>query len=285
VQGPDPADGGTRTIRIAHISDLHCGSQYFVPNLLTRALVEVNDLAPDAVIVTGDLTGMGYRQEYREAREYLDSLECPNVLVVPGNHDSRNVGYVHFERLFAHRESVVELPGVVIVGVDSTEPDLDYGRIGRHRYPMIQAAFDQRPEHFKIFSLHHHLLPVPGTGRERNIVNDAGDLLEVLIGCGVNLVLSGHKHVPYVWRLEDLFVVNTGTVSTLRLRGDTKPCYNTVDIVGDRVTITRRYPFHGGDVIAEFDAAASTYVRHDLHVDRVTHEPPAPGGRGQPVER
>ena len=30
---------------------------------------------------------------------------------------------------------------------------------------------------------------------------DAGDLLEELIQSGVNIVLSGHKHVPYVWRL------------------------------------------------------------------------------------
>ena len=46
----------------------------------------------------------------------------------------------------------------------------------------------------------------------------------------VNLVLSGHKHVPYAWRLEDLFVVNAGTVSSLRLRGHTRPCYNIVEI-------------------------------------------------------
>ena len=54
-------------VRIAHLSDLHTGSQYFVPNLLDRTLVEVNDLAPDVVVVTGDLTNMGYRQEFREA--------------------------------------------------------------------------------------------------------------------------------------------------------------------------------------------------------------------------
>ena len=46
----------------------------------------------------------------------------------------------------------------------------------------------------------------------------------------VNLVLSGHKHVPYAWRLEDLFVVNAGTVSSLRLRGHTRPCYNIVEV-------------------------------------------------------
>lgn len=243
-----------RSCVIAHLSDLHTGSQYFVSNLLDRALVEVNDLNPDIVLVTGDLTSMGFRQEFREAREYLDRLVCPDVLVVPGNHDSRNVGYAHFDRLFATREPVIRKNGVTVVGVDSTEPDLDNGRIGRHRYPWIKAEFLKQPEDFKIFLLHHHLLPIPGTGRERNIVNDAGDVLEVLVECGVNLVLSGHKHVPYAWRLENMYVVNAGTVATLRLRGDTKPCYNVVEIQGDHVKISRRYPFHGGEIIVEFDA-------------------------------
>ncbi|MCZ7662248.1 MAG: metallophosphoesterase [Thermoleophilia bacterium] len=259
----------TRQARIVHFSDIHTGSQYFVPNLLNRTLVEINDLAPDVVVVTGDLTNMGYRQEFREAREYLDKLDCPHILVMPGNHDSRNVGYMHFEKLFSNRDSVIRRSGITLAGVDSTEPDLDYGRIGRHRYAWIRDTFAQSPGDFKIFCLHHHLLPVPGTGRERNVVYDAGDVLEVLIEAGVKLVLSGHKHVPYAWRLEDMFVVNTGTVSTLRLRGNTKPSYNVVEIQGEHVIITRNYPFHGGEVIVEFDADALTYTRHDFHLDRI----------------
>jgi Icc protein len=243
----------TRSCVIAHLSDLHLGSQYFVPNLLDRTLVEVNDLNPDIVVVTGDLTNMGYRQEFRDAREYLDRLTCDDVLVVPGNHDSRNVGYAHFERLFAQRETRISKRGVTLLGVDSTEPDLDYGRIGRHRYPWIRETFMDNPDDVKIFMLHHHLLPIPGTGRERNIVNDAGDVLEVLVECGVDLVLSGHKHVPYAWRLENMYVVNAGTVATLRLRGDTKPCYNVVEIRDEHVAVSRRYPFHGGETIVEFD--------------------------------
>ncbi len=266
-------DSKTRSLRIVHFSDIHCGSQYFVPNLLERTLVEINDLAPDMVVITGDLTNMGYRQEFREAQEYLEKLECQEVLVVPGNHDSRNVGYMHFERLFAQkRDSLISKGGVTVLGIDSTEPDLDYGRVGRHRYAWIEEQYAEHPDDFKIFALHHHLLPIPGTGRERNVVHDAGDVLEVLISQGVKLVLSGHKHVPYAWRLEDMFVVNTGTVSTLRLRGNTKPCYNVVQMEGDHVTVTRRYPFHGGEVIVEFGEGDTTYVRHDFQLDRVVTE-------------
>jgi len=247
---PEGPDG--RPFRIVQISDLHCGGQHFVPNLLERAISEVNDLAPDIVICSGDLTTFGFKGEYAQAKAYLDQLVCKNVVVIPGNHDARNVGYVHFEQLFGERNSVLHYRGVSVVAVDSTAPDLDYGQIGRGRYRWIEEQFAP-PATLRIFVLHHHLLPVPGTGRERNIVHDAGDSLECLQRAGVDLVLCGHKHVPYAWKLENLFIVNAGTVSSLRLRGNTRPCYNLIEIKGPRVEISRRYPFHGTDLIIEFE--------------------------------
>ena len=239
---PAAGGGGVSTFTIAQISDLHCGSPHFVPSLLDRALVEINELEPDVVIVSGDLTGDGLRAEFEEAREYLDRVECERLLVIPGNHDSRNVGYVHFEELFGERRSELHADGVSIVAVDSTEPDLDHGVIGRGRYEWIEERFGANEAWLRIFVLHHHLLPVPGTGRERNVVHDAGDTLECLQRADVHLVLSGHKHVPYAWRLEDLFVVNAGTVSTTRLRGKTKPCYNVIEASPERVTRVPQVP-------------------------------------------
>ena len=52
---------------------------------------------------------------------------CDSFVVVPGNHDVRNVGYVHFEDLFGDRNSVLRKDAVTVVAVDSTEPDLDHG--------------------------------------------------------------------------------------------------------------------------------------------------------------
>jgi 3',5'-cyclic AMP phosphodiesterase CpdA len=251
----------SRPLTVAHISDLHAGSPYFVPNLMDRAVVELNELAPDVVLVTGDLTEMGFKQEYLLAKSYLDRLDCPDVLVIPGNHDARHVGYVHFEEMIGPRSCVMYRDGVTLVGVDSSEPDLDYGLIGRARYRWLEEKF-ARPSSFRIFMLHHHLLPVPGTGRERNIVYDAGDVLEVLQRCKVNLVLSGHKHVPYAWRLEDLFVVNTGTCCSLRLRGNIKPCYNVITIEDDRVQIVRRSPFHGAETIIEFSPSTLSFEKN-----------------------
>ena len=252
---------------VAQLSDLHCGSPHFVPTLLERAIVEVNELEPDVVVISGDLTVDGLRGEYLEAREAIDGIACERLVIIPGNHDSRNVGYVHFEELFGERRSDLHMDGVSIVAVDSTEPDLDHGVIGRGRYGWIEERFASQDAFLRIFVLHHHLLPIPGTGRERNIVHDAGDTLECLQRAGVQLVLSGHKHVPYAWRLEDLFIVNAGTVSSSRLRGNGRPCYNVVEVDGTHVSVWRKHPFHDQERIIQFSTETKTYEKYTARIE------------------
>ena len=130
--------------------------------------------------------------------------------MIPGNHDSRNVGYVHFEDMFGDRNSVLRLGGVTVVAVDSTEPDLDHGQIGRGRYRWIEEQFadDVRPAHLRP-------APPPAAGARAPAASATSSTtpatcIECLQRAGVDLVLSGHKHVPYAWRLENLFVVNAG---------------------------------------------------------------------------
>ena len=263
-------NGRNGSFTIAQISDIHCGGPDFVPNLMERAVAEINELDPDIVICSGDLTTFGFKHEYAMAKEYLDRLECDAFVVIPGNHDSRNVGYVHFEELFGERNSVLRKGGVTVVAVDSTEPDLDHGQIGRGRYRWIEEQFSGEAE-LRIFVLHHHLLPVPGTGRERNVVYDAGDCIECLQRAGVDLVLSGHKHVPYAWRLENLFVVNAGTVSSMRLRGKTRPCYNVIEVSDRHVDVWRKYPFHGQERIIQFSTETRAFEKYTTRIeDEVT---------------
>ena len=103
------------------------------------------------------------------------------------------------------------------------------------------------------------------------MVHDAGDTLECLHRADVHLVLSGHKHVPYAWRLEDLFVVNAGTVSTTRLRGKTKPCYNLIEANPERVRVLRKYPFHEQDVILSFDPRTYEYEKDGSLLGQTAH--------------
>jgi len=244
-----------RRFLVAQVSDLHCGDPRFDRRLMLGCIEAVNREAPDLLVVAGDLTVEGYREQFEEAREYLAMFACPRKIVIAGNHDCRNVGYLHFEELFGPRITSLEfehgaacgehLSGLVkVVAVDSNKADINDGEVGRHNYRFIEESFSVQAS-FKIFVLHHHLVHIPGTGRERNIVWDSGDVLQVLRDLRVDIVLSGHKHVPYVWPLARMYLITSGTVSTWRTRGHTPPSFNLIEIDAEEITVHEVSPADG----------------------------------------
>jgi 3',5'-cyclic-AMP phosphodiesterase len=236
------------SVLIAQLSDVHVGGARYHQDLLRRAIEEVNAEEPDLVVVAGDLTDDGYPDQFPLAHEELSALACPEVVRVPGNHDARNVGYLRFEDTFGARDSRLRLSptglDVALVAVDSSKPDLDEGEVGREHYGWIEEGFAGDAD-LRVFVCHHHLMPIPGTGRERNQVLDAGDVLSLLRQCGVDLVLAGHRHVPYVWPVAGMLLVHSGTVSTFRTRGFPHPAYNLVRVEGGRISVELRIP--GGE--------------------------------------
>ena len=242
-------------MRIGQLSDIHVLGGRFEERLLDMAIDEINAEEPDLVVVAGDLTGNGYREEFEYARERLDRIACPEVVCVPGNHDARSVGYLHFEDLFgdrAHARTLTAPEGTVqVVCVDSSKPDIDDGEIGRELYGWISDSF-AAPAKLRIFVMHHHLVAIPGTGRDRNQVWDAGDALEVLRSAGVDVVLGGHRHVPHVWPVAGLFLVHSGTASTRRVRGYGRPSYNFVTLTNEQVEVEMREPGGDRDLLARY---------------------------------
>jgi Icc protein len=235
-------------VLIAQLSDVHVGGARYRKELLHTAIEEINAAEPDLVVIAGDLTDDGYPDQYPLAEQELAAIAAPQVVRVPGNHDARNVGYLLYEDTFGPRDSQrrFESAGldVALVGVDSSKPDIDEGEIGREHYGWIEEGFAPDAD-LRVFVCHHHLMPVPGTGRERNQVLDAGDVLALLRRSSVDLVLSGHRHVPYVWPLAGILIVHSGTVSTLRTRGFPHPAYNFLRIEEGRIAVELCVP--GGE--------------------------------------
>jgi Icc protein len=250
-------------MRIVQMSDIHVGSGLFRPDLLSAAIEETNALQPDLVAIVGDLTMEGYRWEFEEAKEYLDGIECENVVVTMGNHDARNVGYRHFEDLFGMRESTATVPipegEAKVVALDSTKPDLDEGEVGREHYRWLDSEFRSWDRGPKILMIHHHILAVPGTGRDVNILQDSGDVMAILRELRIDMVLSGHRHVPYVWSISGVRIVHSGTASSMRVRGTMPPSYNVIEFDSETVKITLREPGKGeGEPLASFSRSAVT---------------------------
>lgn len=218
-------------------------------------LESINLLKPDIVVITGDLTENGFSTEYNGAKNFVDRIECENKVLVPGNHDSKNAGYLHFEDLFENRFSSQNFRDVTVVGADSSQPDLNEGHIGRENYGWIKNAFSS--ENFKVFAVHHHLVPIPLAGRENTVLVDAGDVLELLNRCKVNLVLCGHCHIPHVWHLNNMLVVNAGTFCSSKTRGKTTQCYNLIQADNENsggnwnVRVSRVFPQGDMELVTE----------------------------------
>ena len=218
---------------IVHMSDLHIGFAQFREDILLNTINKINKLNPDAVVISGDITENGYYREFIKAKEYLDLL-MPPTIVIPGNHDAKNIGDEVFEEIIGDRYSTLELDdsNIKIIGLDSSVPDLGYGKIGRLQKRFLESEIkDAKARNmFIIISVHHHIISVPNTGRERNVLSDAGDILLLLLENHINLVLSGHKHVPHVWKMNNTIFSTAGTVSSMKLRGNTNPSYNVIEI-------------------------------------------------------
>ena len=78
---------------IAHISDLHVGALAFQPDLLIKVIDEINEMNPDAVIITGDITENGYHMEFEKAAELrpIDleiGLEAGVIAMLSGHEDA-----------------------------------------------------------------------------------------------------------------------------------------------------------------------------------------------------
>ena len=238
-------------LRIAQVSDIHCGTPTFEPLLMSSVIDRVNRLDADLVVVVGDITAAGYEWEFDEAAGWIEQFTAPTI-VVPGNHDARNIGYVHFERRFGSRFSRHRIPfsperaerlratGVTVVAMDSSVPDLNEGHIGREWYDWIREQYDE-PDDLRLFVIHHHLVSIPGTGRERNVITDAGELLAVLTDLDLDMVLSGHKHVPFFWGLNGMLICNSSTAATRRVRGVTPPSWNEIVIDATSIKVFLHY--------------------------------------------
>jgi 3',5'-cyclic-AMP phosphodiesterase len=263
-------------LRIAQISDIHCGEPSFDAHLMDTTLTSINRMDPDLVVMAGDLTAAGYDWEFQEAARWLERIEPP-MIVIPGNHDSRNVGYIHFERYFgerfsrfrqafeAERAERLRATGFTVVGVDSSQPDLNDGHVGREHYNWIAEQFDETDD-FKILAIHHHLVSIPGTGRERNIITDAGDLLAELTKLDIDVALSGHKHVPFFWSVNGMLICNSSTATTHRVRGLTPPSWNEIQIDATTIKVYLHHADGRRELSLIFSLRTRTLTRDDFYL-------------------
>ena len=230
------------TLRVVQISDIHCGPEFQRP-VFETAVDEINALEPDALVVTGDLTENGLLAQYRAAREVTDSIRCKIKVICSGNHDYRSTGYLLFKRFFPSKP-VITVDDCVFTTVSTARPERNDGEVGHRQVVWLERTLSRYKKMVKVVAMHHHLIQVPDTGPDNIPVVDAGDTLRGIIGAKVNLVLGGHRHRPWRWKLQDTQIIHAGTLSSERLRGFYANSYNIIEM--NRGSIQAKLKIVGG---------------------------------------
>jgi|TARA_B100001750_G_C15435577_1_gene560698 3',5'-cyclic AMP phosphodiesterase CpdA len=223
-------------MEIVQLSDIHYGAQ-FRENVFEKVIDEVNSLSPDAVIITGDLTNEGLKEEYEECKSLISKINVEKIIAISGNHDYRNTGYLHFKKYFPFK-TINELGSdVVVVTIGTARPDRDEGEVGYRQTSWLERIMKKYEDKTTILAMHHHIIGIPDTGSDRLTIIDAGDVLRATLDSKVNLVLCGHKHRPWMWDFNNLMIANAGTTSSKRVRGFFENSYNIVKIDDGKISV------------------------------------------------
>jgi 3',5'-cyclic AMP phosphodiesterase CpdA len=126
---------------------------------LAAAVASVRALrpAPDAVLVTGDVSENAADAEYAQAHELLASLDAP-LYVLPGNHDDGAGLRRHFPMPGADGEPVhyaADLGELRLVVVDSTRPGENPGALDAERLAWLDAELAAEPGAPTVLAMHH----------------------------------------------------------------------------------------------------------------------------------
>jgi len=173
-------------------------------NMLTaRAVKAVRALspAPDAVIVTGDVTDTGDPREYAVAKELLGALPVP-VYVMPGNHDNarelrtafadwpgvRNAPADHFSY-------TADIGKIRLVALDTAVEGKPYGQLGATQLAWLDARLGEAADRPTVIAMHHPPIRTGLAHMDTYDLRDGADLAEV-VGRHrhVERILTGHVH-------------------------------------------------------------------------------------------
>ncbi len=180
------------------------------PEVLAALLADIGQAAPDHIIVAGDLVNIALPEEFRAARDWLETVGHPrDVTVIPGNHDAyvpvpfaQGIGQWS-PWMLGDDDDCVTFPFVrhrgpvafvMLSTAVPTPPFMATGRLGAAQIERLetQLAELRRQGMFRVVVLHHP--PEDRPTRPRKALSDRGAFREAIRRQGAELVLHGHQH-------------------------------------------------------------------------------------------
>jgi 3',5'-cyclic AMP phosphodiesterase CpdA len=238
---------------IVHLSDLHFGRSD--PQLVEPLISAINELDPNLVAVSGDLTQRARSQQFQEARAFLDNLPQPKI-VVPGNHDIPlyNVYNRFLRPLGKYRRYITDdlLPlyndgEMIVIGVSTARSlVVKGGRINQEQLAHVKERFCELPDEVVKVLVTHHPFDLPSGHDDGDLVGRAKMAMAGLAECGADLFLAGHLHVSHTgntaqrYKIEghSALIVQAGTAISTRGRGETNS-FNVIRLQHPTISVDR----------------------------------------------
>jgi Icc protein len=157
------------------------------------------DPAPDAVLLSGDLTEHASTEEYERAAELLAPLSMP-IHLLAGNHDDADELRAHLGAPGQAGEPLqysLRLGPLRLIACDTTVSGSDAGALGPERLSWLQAELERDRETPTLLAMHHPPLLI-GVGVLDEIGLAEADrlaLAEVMAANPqVKRIVAGHVH-------------------------------------------------------------------------------------------
>jgi 3',5'-cyclic AMP phosphodiesterase CpdA len=232
---------------LAHISDLHFGRED--SRLITGLQQSLAEIQPQLVVISGDLTQRARTQEFIAARDFVDNLQWP-FLVIPGNHDIP--AYNLAERFFSpwrkwHRyfgyplEPAMSTEDFVSLGLNTSRRissllDWSRGRINTEQITEIAKYMGKATEEKLRIVVIHHPFWLPEKYLHRHTISGQKKALQVMKEVGVDIILGGHVHYSFSHIVDGIIISQAGTTLSNRLMENSRNSFKVIR--GNRRSLT-----------------------------------------------
>lgn len=230
---------------LLQISDTHFGTEQ--PAVVQALERLVHTLQPTGLILSGDITQRATSNQFDAARRFLDRLGIAVVMTVPGNHDIPMFSladrlfspYRRYFRAFGTGlEPVIDLPDCQVIGVNTTRwYRHQNGEVSPAQIERVARLLERDTQQKLRVVVVHQPVAVTRLGDRGNLLLGHEQAVDAWSQAGVDLILGGHLHLPFVIPLRgatrQAWCVQAGTAISSRTRNGAPNSLNLIHQIID----------------------------------------------------